>query len=63
MRTRAQIERCMEGLSIFDIIIITIIIIIIIIIILSFDMKQIKKGRNNNIRVSVENSLLHVSGL
>ena len=50
----------MEGFSIFDIIIITIIIIIII---LSFDMKQIKKGRNNNIRVSVENSLLHVSGL
>ena len=60
MRTRAQIDRCMEGFSIFDIIIITIIIIIII---LSFDMKQIKKGRNNNIRVSVENSLLHVSGL
>ena len=59
MRTRAQIDRCMEGFSIFDIIII----IIIIIIILSFDMKQIKKGRNNNIRVSVENSLLHVSGL
>ena len=52
----------MEGFSIFDIIIITIIIIIIIII-LSFDMKQIKKGRSNDIRVSVENSLLHVSGL
>ena len=59
MRTRAQIDRCMEGFSIFDIIII----IIIIIIILSFDMKQIKKGRSNDIRVSVENSLLHVSGL
>ena len=57
----------MEGFSIFDIIIIIIIIliiiIIIIIIILSFDMKQIKKGRSNDIRVSVENSLLHVSGL
>ena len=58
----------MEGFRIFDIIIIIIIItiiiiIIIVIIILSFDMKQIKKGRNNDIRVSVENSLLHVSGL
>ena len=31
--------------------------------VLSFDIKQIKKKRNNDIRISIKNSLLHVSGL
>ena len=32
--------------------------------VLSFDIKQIlRKRRNNDIRISIKNSLLHVSGL
>ena len=37
--------------------------IVLIVAILFFDMKQIKKGKNNDITISFENSLLHVSGL